>query len=232
MTDKELIDLSNLDLFPFEKETDEEFFERINQTSQRFSFCYSKKNLRFYELACTLIDEGNAVVELNPIFLKQKSFLGVTVEEIIDHEKVHFHRRGFRGNKFEESLAYYLSKSRFRKIFGAYFRTPYESLSVLIGSLVIPFCSWLDFFSSESLILFVFLLIILGVRSVVTFFRIQSLIKKLDLLFNQNGFKIILRLSEKEILMLHDKTQHQIKRFFEENRNLLRVKQILLAFLK
>ena len=82
-----LIKLNEEGVIPRENETESSFFKRVEKDKPSFNYSYCKKNLSFYEMACVIVDEAKVEVFLHPIFEKKENFLGISKQEIIDHEK-------------------------------------------------------------------------------------------------------------------------------------------------
>ncbi len=113
---------------------------------------YSKKDLSFYQGAATWIMERKdknkfAAVQFQPSLKKGKYFWFYDRDEMLSHEAVHVVRMAFNDAKTEEIFAYLTSSSSFRKIFGPIFQS-----------------------STETHLLFFFLLAGLGAQLLCTFF--------------------------------------------------------------
>lgn len=105
---------------------------------------YSNKGLRFWEAACLWYDGEKAIIQLRASLKEKEHYLGiVSKKELIAHEKVHAKRMHFNEPIFEEILAYQTSRSKFRRFFGPFFRTPRESLLYVIALFLVPFIPYL-----------------------------------------------------------------------------------------
>lgn len=160
---------------------------------------YSKKPLSLFELGCTIIESDRATIYLHPAFEKQEIFRGVSKQEVLDHELVHYHRRRFEGDRYEESLAFFRSKSRLRRYFGAAIRTPKEGKIFLMVTfffwglfLFFPFNLWI-FLSYAFFGSFFFL------RSALTYLKLKALVLFLDSTSDSNGFDALIQMDEKSI---------------------------------
>ena len=100
---------------------------------------YSNKSLAPWEGGCAWIHEGKVALQLRKVLEKRESYLGlVSKEELLQHEAVHAMRVAFEEPRFEEVLAYQTSRSRFRRSFGPFFRSPRESVLFLSCMLLFP----------------------------------------------------------------------------------------------
>ena len=224
-----LAELNEKGIIPYENETKSEFFDRVDNTNPSFKYTYSKKNLSFYELACVLVEGTKVEVFLHPIFKKKENFLWVSKKEIIDHEKVHFIRQGFKQNRFEETIAYLTSKSRVRKILGGFFKNYIEVKIFLFTTIAIPVFSFLEYgfyWIFAGYLSYVFYLIYRTIRD----YKIVSLVLLKLQKITKNPFDVLVRLSDQEIIKLKNKKDDETLHFFEENQNNVRFQQILLFF--
>ena len=231
-----LIELNENGNIPRENENFTSFFERITKQKLNpnfgFKIDYSSKNIRFYELACTLTDGDHTVVEINPIFLKKKIYLGVSKDEIIEHEKVHYIRQGFKGNLFEESLAYFQSPSWIRRYLGGLLQTPKESVLAIFFSFFILITTLIDFYTPYFMYGYAVLIFSLSLRSVICHIFLQKLKKKLDAITKFRGFECLIRLSQNEIIKLNKLDSWNILKYLEESKNCPRIAMICAAYLE
>jgi hypothetical protein len=236
MKEKLLQKLVEEGFFPKENESDDDFYERAKrhliEGSDQFEITYSKKNLHFYELACTIVDGDKTTVELHPQFAYKNRLFGIDKEEIINHEKVHYIRRGFHEDPLEESIAYYSSHSHLRKILGGMFQNPFESLLFLLFSGLLVFSTFLDFFFPFSLVGYISLCAFWIVRSIRRYKIIQRLVTSLDELSGGQGYPIILRLTSKEIDQLWSKKPLEIQEeLIHRGNHSLRIRMIAQVYL-
>lgn len=165
LTEKKLLELNRLGLFPSPEEDEETFLSRIIQGGdnqeidwhgvspmlkklfdfqpQKIRVEYSKKKLRFWEGAALWVDEKKrALIRLHPRLKKGDLYGFYRRDEILSHEAVHAVRAAFKEPLFEEVLAYRTSRSPLRKWLGPIFASPRESLFFLI-SLVVSFMGFM-----------------------------------------------------------------------------------------
>lgn len=166
---------------------------------ENFNIVYSKKNLHFYELACVLTEGNSTSLELHPHFKNKESYLGISKKEIIEHEKVHFLRKNFQGDKYEESIAYMTSSSKFRRMYGAIFRNPTESMAFVVFSSILPVLVVIEMNSFWILISYLGLIFLLFLRLFFTQKALKIVLKKLDSLTDGKGFDALCLLSQEEI---------------------------------
>ena len=152
-----------------------------------------------FELGCTIIEGNNATIYLHPAFEKKEFFRGVSKHEVFQHEMVHFVRKDQHGDLYEESLAFFKSRSLFRRYFGAALRTPLEAkiflavtFSFWILFLVVPI-NFLLFFSYFAFGSFFF------IRSARLHKKLQKLVDLLDSEHEGKGYDALIRMDEKSI---------------------------------
>ena len=221
-----LIKLNEEGVIPRENETESSFFKRVEKDKPSFNYSYCKKNLSFYEMACVIVDEAKVEVFLHPIFEKKENFLGISKQEIIDHEKVHFIRQGFKQGRFEETIAYLTSKCRFRKILGGFFKNYIEAKIFVFTTFAVPVFAFLEFgfyWFFASYLSYIFYLVYRTVRD---YKIVSSVLSKLQKI-SQRPLDILVRLSDQEILELKNKKEEETPHFFETKQNDFRFQQIL-----
>ena len=121
-------------------------YESIDDVSPGFLVIRSKKGLAFWFGAMTYICEWKGqkipIIELP----KGKRGLGLTTNDLIAHEEVHFLRSTFCEPRFEEVIAYRTSRSKWRKWLGPIFQNPWESYLCMAFFLSFPFLPFIPFF--------------------------------------------------------------------------------------
>ncbi len=173
---------------------------------------------------------------------KKGRFLFYSREEVLMHETLHAMRIGFDQPRFEEVLAYYHSKSRWRRFFGPLFRKPSHAfffISLILISIGIQMTSF--FFLSSPMLPYLKMFALLPLvdllfRSAILI-KDQRLLKKAlqtlsELFPNQEDvFPIAIRLKDSEIQKLAVASIEEILNFIEkEIPNSLRWRQILAQF--
>lgn len=162
---------------PGPNESDDEFFERVACTKEKFQkgswlpeshwhfaresldaifnvkplyICayYSNRNLAPWQAAASWIN-GKSLdrIQLRTKF-KKGSFLGYSRDEILAHEAVHAMRSGFTYSRFEEFFAYMTSTRKWRRILGPIVQKPWEVWPLLLFSLCSLFSPIFYFFIS------------------------------------------------------------------------------------
>ncbi len=137
----QLLECNARGIFPGPSENEEEFFQRsypqtstsaqaLIVTARLFDAApdwvevkFGSKGLMLWEGAATWIDPklGISTIQVRP------KLWGYPQEEVIAHELVHAMRQKLNANKFEEILAFYTAKNRFRRTFGPLFSRPWET---------------------------------------------------------------------------------------------------------
>ena len=186
-------------LIPKLEESFQAFEERAFSSSMTFTYEYSKENLNFYELACTLIDENQTIVQLHPRFKNQQKFLSVDKNETIEHEKVHFIRRSFTKDRYEESIAYLTSSSKYRRALGGMFKNPKEIKGFFLMTLLLPPLGWIFDQGEKIMGLMLLTLGFFIFRGLKKYFLLQKIIKKLNQISSGRGIEFLFRLEDEEI---------------------------------
>ncbi|MCH9608491.1 MAG: hypothetical protein S4CHLAM45_10680 [Chlamydiales bacterium] len=179
---------------------------------------YKDSGLRFWEGGCSWIEGTNVEIQLKEQFAHKKTLWKIySKEEILAHEGVHAARVAFEEPIFEEVLAYQTSKSRFRRFFGPFFRSPKETL---FFALLLP----LSFFSPFFAIGVVAFGLMRLIKTQATFLLAR---KKLGKLYGKkNALPIMLHLTDKEIILF---AKGSIKSYVEKQTS-LRWQQIKRVF--
>lgn len=89
---------------------------------------YATRSLRPWEAAATWVKSGEAPI----IAVRKKPSRLYSQGEVLAHEMLHAMRAGFPRSKYEEVLAYFTSKNRWRRSFGPLFHAAWESTLTLI----------------------------------------------------------------------------------------------------
>ncbi len=235
---KRLVQLNSIGVFPFEEEEESAYVNRtdpidisLHKGIFGFSYLFDRNPLCFYESACTLTDQSKARVVVHPRFEKKKKWLGISLEEILEHETVHYLRRGFKGDRYEEVLAYFRSKSPLRRWIGPMFQNSRESLFFVFFTLMLPASVWMDwffypFFSYGILNLFFI------TRGVFRRVQVVQVLKKLSQLTDQSAFDCLLRLTASEIDQFSHWPIEKIASYLSYPHASIRIQQIAESYLK
>lgn len=106
----------------------------ISMIKSNYDIIYSNKGLLPWQGGCTFIEEGKIKIQLRKAYEHKNKIYGIyPKEEIITHELVHAKRMHLEEPCFEEILAYYTSKSSFRRYVGPLFRSSSESILFLLS---------------------------------------------------------------------------------------------------
>ncbi len=165
-------------------------YAEILHVTPYFLSIRGKKKLPFWFGAMTWIyeEEGHKIPILE---LPQKTRgIGLTQDDLIAHEEIHFLRASFNEPKFEEILAYRTSRSGWRRILGPLFQHPWESYVAIILCLFIPFFPLLA--ATIALPLF---------RLTLYQWLFKRALKKLSLLYT-NAEELIVLFTDREIIKL------------------------------
>ena len=173
---------------------------------------------------------------------KKGRYLFCDRDEVLRHEAVHAIRLTFNEPRFEEILAYFHSKKKWRRFLGPLFRTPKEALifvSLIFLSLVLQTASlfffdspFLPFIKIAAFLPFADLLVrfIKGIKDQ----RIlrKALLTLKNLFPNQKDpYEIVLRLKDTEIQQLATKPLEELLIYNKEKTfSSLRWQQILAQF--
>ncbi len=184
---------------------------------------YSNKGLRPWEAGCTWI--GNTTeIQLNSHFEHNASYLGIyDKDEVLHHEYVHASRAPLESIAFEEIFAYYLSKSKFRKLFGPIFERSWESALLLLSFLPLLFGFH-----------YLFPLVVLALFMLRLFYRIEqwrSCKKNLDPLTNGSSLPLMVRLLDDEIILFSRMSCSEIRHWTSLQSNNFRWKLLIDAYL-
>lgn len=180
---------------------------------------------RHFSLKSTMENERCfCVVQIHPKLAQNKKYWFCHLDEVIEHEAIHAARLEFSEPRFEEMLAYQSSRSRWRKIVGALFRSPKEVFfftAILIGSIGMQILAlfWnLPFFSS----FFLFLpwgilagLIIRLLRDRKIFARAY---RRLEKALSIDPFALLVRLTDREIVSISQCPENDIPDWMSKKR--------------
>jgi hypothetical protein len=138
-------------VIPGPNESEEAFLSRYSLPSQKIAHkldhflidwvpvLYKNEGLRFWEGACTWIDDSQAVLQMRKQFRNRTLLWGMySKKELVDHELVHAVRLKFDEPKFEEFLAYSRSQNKFRRFFGPIYQNPKETLLYVVLAALVP----------------------------------------------------------------------------------------------
>lgn len=136
-------------------ESDEQYKQRIeycltHQLAKSDSYLfgwipliYSNKGLSLFEVGTTWIEDTGPfpypIIQLRKSFKTNKKWFFYSKEEVLKHELIHAKRVCFHEPKFEEFIAYTVSKNLFRKLFGPIFQNHVEPFFFLISGLATCF---------------------------------------------------------------------------------------------
>jgi len=145
------MNLFDLGFIPGPNESQEAFEQRVKESTPQATISvfglnpnwipliYSNQSLAPWEGGCAWILDGKVALQLRKALEKRETYLGiVSKRELLEHEAVHAMRVAFEEPRFEEVLAYQTAKSRYRRFFGPFFRSPRESLLFLSCMLLFP----------------------------------------------------------------------------------------------
>ena len=137
----------------------ERSFEELDVHS-KWILIRKNKKIPFWELGRTW---EFSVGEMRGSFIEHQTVKNDRFENFLKHEMVHLIRHSFNEPVFEETLAFALDKSFFRRFWGPLFRTSFEVQSMLIfllvGSTFSLFGWWIGFFLGSYLLVLAFLVI-------------------------------------------------------------------------
>lgn len=176
--------------------------------------------LCFWEAAATYIEENQGIF-IPVVRIRKKGVpFWCTQEEILAHELVHATRIAFKGNLFEELLAYKTSRNWLRRYFGPIFFQPKEVLLFLF-LLVGIWCyqlGYLFFFSDlPTLTLWIPCILtgLLIIRVVIVQTIFSLCIKKIRRLLKQpdKALGFALRLSDSEIIAFAFKSLDKMRKY-------------------
>ena len=193
---------------------------------------YTAKGLRFWEGACTWIEENQITLQLHPAFLKKMTYWRYGREEVIAHELVHVVRGAFEEPVFEEILAYRTSSSPVRRFWGPILRSANESL---IGVLSLMACTVAAFFEPLYLAAMTGTVGLLGggiIRLVRTQRTFTSALHKIAELFgDEKAHAVMIRLTDREIIRFSKMEVEAIAAYAVKMAKIhIRWKQIMAAY--
>jgi hypothetical protein len=204
-------------------------------------FCYSNKDLAFWEGAALFIEEENDIpiphIQLRKGFLKG-SYLFYKVEEVLSHEMFHAARIAYKEPNYEEIFAYMTSKSFFRRFLGPLFQSPKESyLFVILLMLALIFEMGSAFVSISMYLpwmLLPFLFIgILGVRLYLRHRTLNNAAANLRSCIKDPSLTVacFARLKDSEIDLFAVSSPNKILSYLQQNKEKeLRIRAILVNF--
>lgn len=163
-------------------------------------------------------DPTAALMQLRPEFKNNRRFLKIYErKELIAHELCHVGRMMYNEPKFEEFLAYRLSESRFRRLFGPIISSSFESVLFILTLLTILFIDAAFIFSDSESPLWI-KLIPLGLISIALvrlFYRHRCLNQTSRVLqaLTPNAEAILYRLTDNEIFQISRKTAEETREY-------------------
>ena len=211
-------------------------------------YCYAANSkLMPWEGAATWIfKEENIfsfpVLQFREQFVKHQKYLGMEFAEVFLHEVIHAVRMPLSSVQFEEIIAYYTSKKRWRKFWGPIIQHPYESIlyvSIWGVSLISNFIysvlgnTFFFYFFISSICL----LSAVSIFAIIRLFRyhriFQKTLQKISKLWLEiDPFAIVLRLTDQEIQYFSCSTLVQIKQYVKDQvKKSLRWKQINFSYI-
>lgn len=210
---------------PGDGETEGEFWKRVE--SSRAQGVYTLfdlridwvpvvigKGIRFWEAGYTEIDQSGAT-----IVLPKKISSLISLDELLQHELVHAVRCGFLETKYEESIAYSLSKRKYRQILGPFFENRITAWIFLGVALLATYVS--PYFYAGFIVPSVFHI---GKRR--SFRRAK---RKIEQLFQDDPRKVLLSFSDGDIDFFARHSTPECKEYFRKNSS-LRFEQLRLCF--
>ena len=137
----------------------------------------SKKGLLFFQAACCWIYTTKQGYTF-PLIQMKKNFSYLQKNEVFNHELVHAKRACLSAQKFEEIIAFSISRNPWRRFLGPLFSTKVEQVTTFLAASLCPFTSYL------SLLFPLFFLLRLVYRQILmkkckTFLTITSLKKEM-----------------------------------------------------
>lgn len=229
----------------FEK-WDSNFHQELGAAPKWLPLTYSNQGLLLWQGAALWILETQdqkkiPIIQLRKGFRKGK-FLFYSQKEVLLHETVHAVRAAFDEPRFEEVLAYYHSRSRWRRFLGPLFRKPSHALffiSLIFISLTVqttslffltsPLLPYVKFFTLLPLIdLFLKSAILIKDQRL-----LKKALKKLSEIFpNQNDvFSVAVRLKDSEIQKFAtEPLERLLEHIAEEIPKSIRWRQIIAQF--
>ena len=248
LTDQELLDLNLKGLIPGPQESEEEFLQRLAKIEALqvdgvplspsdwaeahavlkplfgirpdwVRAYYSRKDLPFWQAAATWIEGSIPSIQLKPPFQKGSYYKLYSRREVLAHETVHAARAAFSEPRFEEIFAYKTSARAFTRWVGPLFKRSWESylMIALMPLLATPLFS------------LPLLAIAFGsLRLAHAHWHLHLCTKKLAP-FVKNPQAILLRLTDREILLFGRMSQEAIQAY-AHNGNSLRLRVLDLLF--
>ncbi|MBI2811176.1 MAG: hypothetical protein HYX67_10155 [Candidatus Melainabacteria bacterium] len=239
----QLVILNQRGLFPTPNETEAAFFTRVSYlgegqtpaplTKEIFSISpdwvqvdFSAKGLMPWEGAATWIEGDRVSIQIKKSFLTRF----YSQEEMIAHEMVHAMRNRLDSTRFEEILAYRVSKAKFRRFFGPLFSSPAESKAFMLA-LVASWLLYLVDIGGNFVFLAPIALLGYGLFRLVRSQKIfAACLKKWELVTPGLALAVALHLTDEEIALFAKMECEEIVSFAEKQ-NCLRWKQIVHAYL-
>ena len=124
---------------------DTEYYNEANKYTDQYSFTlswapgfYSKHTCGFLAGGATFIsDSGVPIFALKSSFKNKRKWFLYNISELLSHEFCHVARAPLDDQPYEEFFAYKLSQSKFRRYFGSFFHSPYDSIFLLLPLLLL-----------------------------------------------------------------------------------------------
>ena len=159
-----------------------------------------------------------ALMQLRPEFKKSRRFLKIyDRKELIAHELCHVGRMMYNEPKFEEFLAYRLSKSRFRRFFGPIISSSLESVLFILALLTLLFIDVAFIFSGATSPLWLKLiplgLVLIALVRLVYRHRCLNRASQTLQALTPNAEAILFRLTDREIFQISRKTAEDTKKY-------------------
>lgn len=246
------LDLNKEGIFPGPKETEEQFFHRIQKlrteialpgtglspeewraahqiTGRIFDIqpmwvpaFYQNKKISFWEAAAVWDCDGRSVIQLRNQLAKGKWGV-VKQEEVLAHEAAHAARMAFNEHRFEEMICYQTSRFSWRKRLGPLFRRPWEAALCVIFAALGCLFNFLGFFSLALIIPWLPFCFFL-LRLYRDHSRFQSCLQNIQFLLKKpdRALAVVLRLTDREIVFFSKASREEILSYVQAQKTDLR----------
>ncbi|PCI75294.1 hypothetical protein COB21_05825 [Candidatus Aerophobetes bacterium] len=214
----------------------EEFEKKLGAWPSWIPIKIGSQGLAFFEKGATFISDSDTQTPVE-IVLKKFREKNIFDKEVLFHEMVHAIRYRLNSKRFEEPIAYFFSRSRFRKWLGATFRKTWHSWAFLtvsvLPSIVVLACDPISTLSMALLFLPAFsvftLAALLSIRDTLI---LKKCLKNLASSFPKASLEAILvRLDDEQVSFISKAPCSQLKEYLlAQAQNSACFKQLLLHF--